>query len=112
MKNFVMYFGSEPDVSFYKKDELLVVVEIKGGTDAAGTLERYGAATKSFQHSIETSRRCKSFYLAAVFTDELKRRISEDRQVEKAFDIIEILDNPKIRADFFNEIFHHTLRLI
>ncbi|MFQ5754182.1 MAG: hypothetical protein ACE5HI_19520, partial [bacterium] len=112
VRDFKMYFGSEPDVSFYHKDELLAVIEIKGGTDAAGALERYGAATKSFQHSLETSKRCRNFYLAAVFTPELERRMNDDRLVEKAFDIIEILDNPNTRSSFCNEVFHHALRLI
>jgi hypothetical protein len=31
---------------------LLAVVEIKGGIDPAGALERYVAATKSFQHAL------------------------------------------------------------
>ncbi len=108
----LMRFSSEPDVAFYKDNELLAVIEIKGGTDPAGALERYGAATKSFQHSIQTSRRCKNFYLAAVFTDELERRINDDRLVEKSFDIIDILDDPEIRKQFFNEIFHHVLRMV
>lgn len=107
-----MEFGSEPDIAFSQNDELLAVIEIKGGTDPAGALERYGAATKSFQHSIASSKRCKNFYLTAVFTAELERRINEDRLVEKAFDIIKILDDPTERAKFFKEIFHHTLRII
>lgn len=110
--NVIMRFGSEPDISFSRDDVLLAVVEIKGGIDPAGALERYGAATKSFQHSIHVSPRCKNFYLGAVFTPELERRISTDRLVEKTFNIIEILDDPEKRQHFFNELFHHTLRLI
>lgn len=48
----------------------------------------------------------------SIFSIELERRINEDRLVEKAFDIIKILDDPTERADFFQEIFHHTLRII
>ncbi len=112
INEFKMIFGSEPDVSFYRNDELLAVIEIKGGTDTAGALERYGAATKSFQHSLETSKRCKNFYLAAIFTPELERRMHDDRLVEKAFNIIDILDAPNVRTEFLNEVFHHTLRII
>ncbi len=107
-----MKFGSEPDISFFRGEELLAVIEIKGGTEPAGALERYGAATKSFHHSLENSKRCRNFYLAAIFTNELKRRINEDRLVEKAFDIMTILDNPKNRTEFFQEVFHHSLRII
>jgi len=113
LKNNVnMEFSSEPDISFKKGKDLLAVVEIKGGVDPAGALERYGAATKSFQHAIQVSHHCKNFYLGAVFTPELERRIKEDRLVEKYFDIISILDKPKYREQFYLEIFHHALRLI
>lgn len=108
----IMEFSSEPDIAFTKEKHLLAVVEIKGGIDPAGALERYGAATKSFQHAIETSSRCKNFYLGAVFTPELERRISEDRLVEKTFNIIEILDDPTARERFFTELFHHVLRIV
>lgn len=106
-----MRFGSEPDISFARGDELLVVVEIKGGIDPAGALERYGAATKSFQHATNVSPRCRNFYLGAVFTDELSRRITSDRLVEKTFSIIEVLDDPTVRDEFLTELFHHTLRI-
>lgn len=111
-KDILMKFSSEPDISFIDgSNTLLAVLEIKGGTDPAGALERYGAATKSFQHSISISAKCKNFYLAAVYTHELENRIKADRLVEKTFYIIDILDNPDYRNEFFKEIFHHTLRL-
>lgn len=115
-ENIVMEFSSEPDVCFRKElddsQELLVVIEIKGGIDPAGALERYGAATKSFQHAIKASSRCKNFYLAAVYTPEIERRIKEDCLVEKHFDIIRILEDSEIREQFFDELFHHALRLL
>lgn len=63
-----MRFDSEPDISFTEDNEYLAVVEIKGGIDPAGALERHGAATKSFQHAIEGNPRCKNFYLGGVYT--------------------------------------------
>lgn|GEM_PF-1109910 len=107
-----MSFASEPDISFLRDGELLAVVEIKGGTDPAGALERYGAATKSFQHAIASSARCRNFYLSAVITPELARRIETDRLVEHTFSIVKILDDPHTRNYFFTELFHHTLRLV
>lgn len=107
-----MTFGSEPDIAFYRGETLLATVEIKGGTDSAGALERYGAATKSFQQAIASSPHCKNFYLAAVYTSELERRMDVDRLVERRFNIISLLDSPESRTEFFTELFHHTLRLI
>src|SRR5262249_10880804 len=106
-----MVFGSEPDISFYDGETLLAVVEIKGGTDPAGALERYGAATKSFQSAMRRSTRCKNFYVGAVLTAELQRRITEDRLVEKTYDMIDILTEPTVRESFLRELFHFTLRL-
>lgn len=113
--NIIMRFSSEPDISFSRivddYEVLLAVIEIKGGIDPAGALERYGAATKSFQHSLRENQRCKNFFLSAVYTDELKSRIQNDRLVEKFYDIIDILEKPHIRDDFFQELFHYSLRI-
>src|SRR5437667_5900982 len=79
----VMEFSAEPDISFTQNDELKAIVEIKGGIDPAGALERYGAAKKSFEHAVQRSSRCRNFYLGGVFTPELQRRIDADRLVEK-----------------------------
>lgn len=110
--NIKMRYGSEPDISFRRDDELLAVIEIKGGIDPAGALERYGAATKSFQHAVQESPRCKGYYLGGIFTPELTRRITNDRLVEQHFDIVEILEKPEVRKRFFAELFHHTLRMV
>jgi hypothetical protein len=112
LKNGIMMeFQAEPDVSFRKDKELLAVIEIKGGIDPAGALERYGAGTKSFQNAVKESSHCKNFYLGAVFTPELDRRIKADRLVEKTFNIIDIVAEPAKRDEFFDEVFNHTLRL-
>ncbi len=110
-ENTIMEFSAEPDVSFSQNKLLKAVIEIKGGIDPAGALERYGAATKSFQHAVGVSSHCKNFYLGAVFTSELEKRINKDRLVEKTFDIIKILDDPAVRDEFFTELFHHALRI-
>ena len=106
-----MSFGSEPDISFKRGNELISIIEIKGGVDPAGALERYGAATKSFQEAIRVSSMCKNIYLGAVFTDELKRRIELDRLVDSNFDIVRLLEDSEYRTGFFRELFHHILRI-
>ena len=45
--DFVMTFRSEPDVAFRREESLEATIEIKGGIDPAGALERLGAAEKS-----------------------------------------------------------------
>jgi hypothetical protein len=40
-------FASEPDIAVYRQGRIQAAVEIKGGIDTAGVLERIGAAVKS-----------------------------------------------------------------
>jgi hypothetical protein len=112
ISGFKMNFSSEPDIAFIRDEELVATIEIKGGIDPAGVLERYGAAKKSFEHAVSQSGRCRNFYLGGVFTDELQRRINSDRLVEKTYNMILILNDREVREDFFKELFHHTLRIL
>lgn len=112
----IMKFASEPDISFYKtegeKRDLKAIIEIKGGTDPAGALERYGAAQKSFRHARTVNPKCINFFLSAVYTPELEKRIHDDNLVEKYFDLVRILKDIDERKRFFKEIFHFSLRMI
>jgi hypothetical protein len=47
----VLVFADEPDVAIYQNDMPQVAVEVKGGIDQAGVLERVGAALKSLQRT-------------------------------------------------------------
>jgi hypothetical protein len=107
-----MRFSSEPNISFIKNDVLRATVEIKGGIDPAGALERYGAAIKSFEHAIRQSGHCRNFYLGGVLTKELSRRIKDDRLVDKTYSIIDLLQDESVRNEFLDELFHHTLRIV
>lgn len=111
VKDIIMRFGSEPDISFEREKDYIAVLEVKGGIDPAGALERYGAATKSFNAAKSQSPNCKNFYLGGVFTAELESRIHMDPFVEKPYNLIEILDDPRIREKFLRELFHYTLRI-
>ena len=47
----MLVFADEPDVAIYQNDVPQVAVEVKGGIDPAGVLERIGAALKSLQRT-------------------------------------------------------------
>jgi hypothetical protein len=49
----VVIFADEPDVGFYDDEKIVAAVEIKGGIDTAGVLERVGAAIKSLNRAKE-----------------------------------------------------------
>lgn len=53
----VFIFADEPDVAIYQNNKILAAVEIKGGIDTAGVLERVGAAIKSLRRAREENPR-------------------------------------------------------
>ena len=110
--DFVMAFSSEPDVAFRRGPLLEATIEIKGGIDPAGALERLGAAEKSAQAAMEANRRCKNFLVAGVITDEMRRRLDQGRFFERDFLLVELLTLPSSQDEFFDEIFNHALRMI
>ena len=102
----VMRYGSEPDISFEKDGALAVLIEVKGGKDPAGALERLGAMQKTFE---EAPAQCKNFLIAGVVTPTMRDRLSELR-VERVFNM-DILHDDAKWTEFMNEIFHHALRI-
>ncbi len=105
-ENVIMEFGTEPDISFEKDDLLVATIEVKGGTDPAGALERLGAMTKSFN---ETPAKCENFLIAGVITKEMQTRL--DEIAVKVFRLDEVSQDGDLWEDFINELFHHTLRI-
>jgi len=102
-----MHFGSEPDISFIRGKVVEATIEIKGGRDPAGALERLGVVQKSFA---ATPTQCKNFLVAGVVTEEMKKRLGELR-VEKTFLLDKILNEDVAWEDFAAEIFHYALRI-
>ena len=107
-KKTVMRFGSEPDIAFLRDDERIATIEIKGGKDPAGALERLGAMQKSFA---ETPPSCVNFLVAGVVTKEMERRLKLIGRV-KVFVLDDVTDNEKTWNNFVDEVFHHAVRII
>ena len=59
------------------KRSLIATIEIKGGKDPAGALERLGAIQKSFE---ETPPGCENMLIAGVITS------ADERTTESAWD--------------------------
>ena len=104
----VMTYGSEPDIQFEQKDRLIATVEIKGGKDPAGALERLGAMQKSFA---ETPPGCINFLVAGVVTPEMESRL-EGIGTVKVFLLDDLSKNPKNWDKFMREIYHYTVRIL
>lgn len=102
-----MRYGSEPDIDFVRREMLIATIEIKGGRDPAGALERLGAMTKSFA---ETPPGCVNFLVAGVITPEMQARLDAMGNV-KVYLLDEIAQDGKRWDDFMSEVFHYTIRV-
>lgn len=105
--NILMTCGSEPDIKFERNGRLIATVEIKGGKDPAGALERLGAMQKSFA---ETPAGCINFLVAGVVTPEMGSRLEEIGTV-KVFLLDDLSNNADAWNKFMREIFHYTVRI-
>ena len=107
-----MIFSSEPDISFERRTgrnwETVATIEVKGGTDPAGALERLGAVKKSFD---QTPARTKNFLIVGVVTDEMEKQLNQ-MQIERYFSLSETLYLDSGWEEFVNEVFYHTLRFL
>ena len=81
------------------------MVEIKGGTDTAGALERYGAAKKSFDEALSRNPRVITVYLAGVITATVAQRIAADRAVRETFNLTDILAEESEKERFLNQVY-------
>ncbi len=98
-------FSSEPDVSLLDKDGNLVgAVEIKGGKDTAGALERYGAAKKSFDEAIRRNPNVMPVFIASCITAEVESRMASDPAFHFRYDLAQITTDDTARAEFLTLI--------
>ena len=106
-KDYRMYYGSEPDIEFKQNGNVISTIEIKGGTDPAGALERLGAVQKSFEATPPGS---VNLLVAGIVTAEMEQRL-KGLGIRKYFLLDEIAHDGKGWADFLNEVFHHIVRI-
>ena len=108
---YYMRFGSEPDIEFSGSlaDESTTVatIEIKGGKDPAGALERLGAIQKSFE---ATPPGCVNMLIAGVITSEMRERLNR-LGIGKTFLLDDLAHDGDPWAEFLNEVFHYTIRI-
>lgn len=77
--------GSEPDIGVYKNSIIQIAVEIKGGIDPAGVLERFGAALKSLRRAKQENS--KSITILIMQGVSLTSKAEEE--IEKSKSIID-----------------------
>lgn len=100
----VLVFADEPDIAVYQNDIPQVAVEIKGGIDPAGVLERIGAALKSLQR---TRQEAPDSVTVLILQDvSITERAKEDlnlsvETITYLFSVKAILEDEEKREEFF-----------
>lgn len=97
-------FADEPDVGIYTGDEIVVAIEIKGGIDVAGVLERIGAAIKSLSRAKdENPRSITVLILQGVSVTQQARDDLRNNQhsINYWFTVEEVLESGQRRDDLF-----------
>ena len=106
-----MRYGSEPDILFQQDisggTREAATIEVKGGKDPAGALERLGAMQKSFE---ATPPNCVNMLVAGVVTPEMSARLDQ-MGVVKVFLLDDLSHDGDLWTDFLNEVFHYTIRV-
>ncbi|HUY31209.1 MAG TPA: XcyI family restriction endonuclease [Pirellulales bacterium] len=104
-------FASEPDVSLRDPRGLpLLSVEVKAGADPAGSLERLGAAMKSFENDRNLNPRVKTVYVVRALTPELQRRISHSKPFDYTFSLSDLLVSDRTQKTFANLVVRAMLK--
>jgi len=104
-------FSSEPDISLIDTDgSTIAVIEVKGGTDPAGALERYGAAKKSFEEAIRQKANVVTVLVASCITPEVNNRVKKDKTIKDYFNLTAILTMEEEKEKFLKYIFKILLK--
>jgi hypothetical protein len=105
--NTSMLFSSDPDISLLNTQGATVAaIEVKGGADPAGALERYGAAKKSFEEVRRSAPEVTTILVASCITTEVDVRIQQDATISSYYNLTEILsEDSSYATKFMQEVF-------
>lgn len=107
-RGYSMRFGAEPDILFQRRGRDVATIEIKGGKDPAGALERLGAMQKSFD---ATPPNCVNMLIAGVITPEMSSRL-EHIDMGAVFLLDELSRDGAHWTEFVNEVFYRVVRVM
>lgn len=104
-------FSSEPDISLLDEDGSTIgVIEVKGGIDPAGALERYGAAKKSFEEALRCNSSTVTILVASCITSEVEARVRKDRTIKKFYNLTSLVTTEDSRKEFLEYLFGSLLK--
>ncbi|MBM3144717.1 MAG: XcyI family restriction endonuclease [Chloroflexi bacterium] len=99
-----MIFADEPDIAIYDRDVIQTAIEVKGGIDTAGVLERIGAAIKSLSRAREEN--LNSVTILLVQGVSMTQRAADDLAINQQavnhwFTIEDFLEDETRREQVF-----------
>ncbi len=100
-------FSSEPDIEVRQDDRLIGAVEIKGGIDKAGVLERLGAAVKSLRRAKDEDPASVTILVLteASLTEQARRDLQMQRQViNRWYTLEQLLGEPSTWRSFLDQL--------
>lgn len=98
-------FSSEPDILIIDKSgKPLSVIEVKGGTDPAGALERLGAIKKSFDYARRENKKVETILVVSCITDEMGKRLKKDKLIGLVFNLTSIIIDMEYRDSFVGKL--------
>jgi len=100
----ILILGSEPDIGVYKDDLIQVAIEIKGGIDPAGVLERFGATLKSLRRAKQENQKSITILImqGVSLTSKAKEEIGKSKAViDYFFTIEDVVGNEDVRKHLF-----------
>lgn len=90
--NAAVMFASEPDIALISSAGTTTgIVEVKGGTDSAGALERFGAVLKSFEAARRRNETVATLLVSYLLTTAARDRLRHDLRIE-VFDLNLLLE--------------------
>jgi hypothetical protein len=103
----VVVIADEPDVAIYRSGQIEVAIEIKGGIDPAGVLERIGAAVKSLGRAKRENPESKTVLIIQGVS--MTSRAYEDLEgnhdtVNHCFLVEDVLDDAAVRDELLSLI--------
>jgi len=99
-----LVFADEPDVAVYRHGVPQVAIEIKGGIDPAGVLERIGAALKSLRRTRQENPQSVTILIVQEVSMTERARTDLSINVEivtHLFSLSAVLDDPQARERLF-----------
>jgi hypothetical protein len=99
----ILRMGSEPDLAFYRNGKIEMALEIKGGIDTAGALERFGAALKSLRRAKLENPEAITILLMheASITARANGEIDGSIDIDHLFTIGDMISSDEKRSQLF-----------